>query len=156
MAVPETAEIITVERVDHIGVRVRDPGRALAFYALLGFETKTRVDFDAVIIIRNAADVELNLIVNANDDHPDSNILMDVETKHAGLTHMALRVPSIPETMALLKKHDIPITQGPVMFGRDGHVSLFVRDPDRNVIELRARAEDLDAIEGLQMYDPKG
>lgn len=156
MNTPKTGDIITVERVDHIGIRVRDADRALAFYALLGFETKQKVDFDAVIIVRNAQDVEMNLIVNANDDHPDSNILMDVETKHAGLTHMALRVPSIPETMALLKKHDIPITQGPVMFGRDGHVSLFIRDPDRNVIELRARAEDLNAIEGLQMYDPEG
>ena len=149
-------DTITVERVDHIGVRVRDADRALAFYAVLGFEVIQKVEFDAVIIIRNSRDVELNLVVNANDDHPDSNILMDVETKHAGLTHMALRVSSIPETMEILKLHDIAITQGPVMFGRDGHVSLFVRDPDRNTIELRARAEDLDAIEGLQMYDPKG
>ena len=151
-----TTDTITIERVDHIGVRVRDAERALAFYAVLGFEVKQKVDFDAVIIIRNAQDVELNLVVNADDDHPGSNILMDVETRHAGLTHMALRVRSIPETMAVLKKHDIAITQGPVMFGRDGHVSLFVRDPDRNTIELRARAEDLDSIEGLQMYDPKG
>ena len=149
-------DTITVERVDHIGVRVRDADRALAFYAVLGFEVIQKVELDAVIIIRNSRDVELNLVVNANDDHPDSNILMDVETKHAGLTHMALRVSSIPETMEILKLHDIAITQGPVMFGRDGHVSLFVRDPDRNTIELRARAEDLDAIEGLQMYDPKG
>jgi lactoylglutathione lyase len=149
-------DTITIERVDHIGVRVRDAGRALAFYAVLGFEVKQKVEFDAVVIIRNSQDVELNLVVNANDDHPDSNILMDVETKHAGLTHMALRVSSIPETMEILKAHDIAITQGPVMFGRDGHVSLFVRDPDRNTIELRARTEDLDAIEGLQMYDPKG
>ena len=151
-----TSDTVTIERVDHIGVRVRDADRALAFYAVLGFEVKQKVEFDAVIIIRNAQDVELNLVVNANDDPPDCNILMDVETKHAGLTHMALRVPSIPETMAVLKKHDIAITQGPVMFGRDGHVSLFIRDPDRNTIELRARAEDLDSIEGLQMYDPKG
>jgi lactoylglutathione lyase len=149
-------DTIQIERVDHVGVRVRDADRALAFYALLGFELKQRVEFDAVIIIRNPEDVELNLVVNANDDHPDRNILMDVETKHAGLTHIALRVGSIPDTIETLKANNVKITQGPVMFGRDGHVSVFVRDPDRNVIELRSRVEDLDAIEGLQMYDPKG
>jgi len=144
---------INVERVDHTGIRVKDPDRALRFYKMLGFEVVTKVEFDPVIIIRNATGVEINLVVNAESKHDGQNILMDVETKYAGITHLALRVTSITDTLSILKKNEVKITQGPVMFGRDGHVSVFVRDPDRNVIELRARAENLDEIEGLEKYE---
>lgn len=144
---------INVERVDHTGIRVTDPDRAIKFYEMLGFKVLTKVTFDPVIIIRNPQDVEINLIVNAAPENDGSNILMDVDTKYAGITHLALRVSSIVDTMSVLKENGVAITQGPVMFGRDGHVSLFVRDPDRNVIELRARAENLDEIEGLEQYE---
>jgi len=52
--------------------------------------------------------------------------------------------------MAALKAANITITQGPSKFGDDGGVSLFVRDPDRNLIELRGR--DTGDIPGVTQY----
>ena len=80
---------------------------------------------------------------------------MDIENKYPGFTHVALRVGSIKATMEALAENDIAITQGPVSFGPDGNVSLFVRDPDRNVIELRGREEDLSSIGGVLEYVPE-
>jgi lactoylglutathione lyase len=142
---------ITIERVDHIGIRVRDLDRAMSFYEALGFRLLHRVTFDPVAIIKNAAGVEINLILNANAGDPAKNVLMDVGEKYAGYTHVALRVVSIPDTVAALKRHNIPITQGPSKFGEDGGVSVFVRDPDRNVIELRGR--DQGDVEGVTHYE---
>jgi len=144
---------VDIERVDHIGIRVRDLDRALGFYRVLGFELHHKVTFDAVAIIKNHAGVEINLIVNANAGDPASNILMDVPDKYAGYTHVALRVASIADTLAALHAHEVKITQGPVKFGADGGVSVFIRDPDRNVIELRGA--DAGGIQGVKQYVPK-
>jgi lactoylglutathione lyase len=149
--------MIKIETVDHLGIRVADKARALAFYETLGFKLVHESDFDAVVIIKNAAGVELNLIINAVDKTGGKNILMDVPEKHPGYTHVAYRVADIRAVIAALKDTGIAITQGPVTFG-DGHVAVFVRDPDRNVIELRARLDPgvAETIEGLVFYDPKG
>jgi lactoylglutathione lyase len=145
-------QTIAIEQVDHIGIRVRDLDRALKFYAALGFSLLRRAQGDNVAIIRNELGVELNLVFNANAGDPETNVLMDVSGKYPGYTHMALRVASIPAAMAALKANDIAITQGPVSFGDTRQVSVFIRDPDRNVIELRGR--DQEAIEGVARYVP--
>ena len=149
--------IIVIEKFDHLGIRVTDKARALAFYASLGFEIDHESGFDAVVIVKNSDGVELNLIVNGVDRMGGKNILMDVPEKHPGLTHVAFRVADIHHSIAVLKETGTAITQGPVTFG-EGHVSVFLRDPDRNVIELRARLDPAAAekIEGLVFYDPKG
>jgi lactoylglutathione lyase len=138
---------IDIARVDHIGIRVRDLERALKFYAVLGFSLHAKAANDAVAIIRNEHDVEINLIYNANADAGGKNILMDVGDKYPGYTHVALRVASIRAAIEALRQNGVRITQGPVAFGRDGHVSVFVRDPDLNVVELRGRGEDLSSID---------
>jgi catechol 2,3-dioxygenase-like lactoylglutathione lyase family enzyme len=148
-----TEQGIDVEMVDHIGIRVKDLARALEFYRVLGFALIHRVEFDDVAILRNPVGVEINLILNAQDDNQGKNILMDVPVKYPGFTHVALRVSSIAGAIAALAHHGIAITQGPVKFGDDGHVSVFVRDPDRNVIELRGREEDATNL-GATQYAP--
>jgi len=145
---------IAISQVDHIGIRVKDLHRALDFYRVLGFELHWNSPDDAVAIVKNAHDVELNLIYNANADGDSRNILMDVAEKYPGYTHVALRVQSIKATIGALRDNDIRITQGPVSFGRDDNVSVFVRDPDLNVIELRGREEDLSEL-GVSVYRPE-
>jgi lactoylglutathione lyase len=144
---------IDIPRVDHIGIRVRDLDRALKFYEVFGFKLHAKAHNDPVAIVKNAHDVELNLVYNANADSGGKNVLMDVGEKYPGYTHVALRVASIKVTIETLRAHDIRITQGPVAFGRDGHVSVFVRDPDMNVVELRGRQEDLSSLGGVQEYE---
>src|SRR5580692_2954207 len=47
------AQNIAIERVDHIGVRVRNLDRALGFFRVLGFTVVRRAEGDDVAIIRN-------------------------------------------------------------------------------------------------------
>jgi len=147
--------MVDIETVDHVGIRVADLDRALRFYGLFGFVAEHRAENDAVVVIKNRHQVEINLIYNANNDSGGRNILMDVPDKFPGYTHVAFRVGSIADTIKMLRQNDIKITQGPVSFGRDGHVSVFVRDPDRNVIELRGREEDLSQLGGVERYEPR-
>lgn len=151
----EGSHAIDISRVDHIGIRVRDLTRALDFYRVLGFELHWKDEHDAVAILRNTRDVEINLIYNASSAGGDRNILMDVPEKYPGFTHIALRVESITDTIQALRNSDIRITQGPVSFGLDGHISVFVRDPDSNVIELRGREQDLSSVGGVIAYEPQ-
>ena len=147
---------MNISNIDHIGIRVTEKKAALDFYKMLGFQLEQEVDFDAVIIMKNKSGVEINLINNGQDISNGRNILMDVPEKHPGFTHVAFSVESILHVMEVLEKNNIAISQGPVTFGRDGHVSIFIRDPDRNTIELRGRVEDESKIPGLTFYDPKG
>ncbi len=147
--------MIEIRRVDHVGIRVAELDRAVAFYEVLGFELVHKDPNDAVAILKNSDEVEINLVYNANNDHGGKNVLMDVPDKYAGFTHIAFNVEPIEAVISALGANNITITQGPVSFGLDGHVSVFVRDPDLNVIEFRGRSEDLSTLEGLTAYEPK-
>lgn len=129
---------IPIAGLAHIGIRVHDLDRSVRFYELLGFrKTAGPIGPEPVAILQHETGLELNLILNApNASEP--NILMDVADKHAGITHFALLCPDITVAMKLLAAADIPLSGGPILFGPRAK-GIFVRDPDRNVIELHQR-----------------
>jgi len=129
---------IPISGIAHIGIRVHDLGRSVRFYALLGF-TKTAgpIGPEPVAVLHNEAGVELNLILNA-PSASEPNVLMDLPEKHPGITHVALLCPDIVAAKARLEAEGIALSGGPIQFG-PGAKGIFVRDPDRNVIELHQR-----------------
>lgn len=129
---------ITVTGLAHVGIRVHDLARSLAFYELLGF-TKTAgpLGSEPVAILDHPSGIELNLVLNA-PTAAAPNILMDVADKYPGITHIALLVPDLEVARAAIEAAGIELSGGPVQFTPTAR-GFFVRDPDRNVIELHQR-----------------
>jgi len=128
--------MLDIQAVNHVGIRVSDKKISINFYESLGFALLSDVGFEKghPVIMKHSSGVVLNLLgpANAGDG---SNILMDVDQKYPGITHVALTVASLDDTKSFLGDADIEIT-GSFSFGNMS--AVFIRDPDRNVIELDA------------------
>ena len=126
--------MLDIEAVNHVGIRVRDKSRSVSFYESLGFRLIDDVGFAQghPVIMRHPCGVVLNLLGPASVAD-DSNVLMDVEEKYPGYTHIALTVSSLPAAKRFMSEHAIEIT-GSFKFGNMS--AIFIRDPDRNVIEF--------------------
>lgn len=127
---------LDITQVNHVGIRVSGKDQSMDFYSVLGFELVSDAGFESghPVIMKHASGVVLNLLGPA-DVPGGTNILMDVDEKHCGITHVALTVRSLSQAKEFLSEHDIQIT-GSFSFGNMS--AVFIRDPDRNVIELDA------------------
>jgi len=129
-----------VTGIAHVGIRVHDLDRARAFYEILGFDfVAGPLGPEPVAILEHPCGVEINLVLNASRD-AGANILMDVDEKHAGYTHMSLAVRDLAAAQAAVEAAGIAVTEGPITFPT-GDRAFFVRDPDRNVVELNQAAD---------------
>jgi len=134
----ETDGVVRIAGLAHIGIRVHELERALRFYELLGFsKTAGPLGPEPVAILEHPSGVVLNLILNASRAS-EPNVLMDLAEKHPGITHFALLCPDILAAKARLDAAGVPLSGGPVRFSAEAQ-AIFVRDPDRNVIELHQR-----------------
>ena len=131
--------MLDIQNVNHVGIRISDKDESVPFYELLGFVFESDAGFadGHPIIMKHPGGVVLNLLGPATSGVGE-NILMDVEEKYSGITHVALTVASLAEAKQFMQENGIEIT-GSFSFGEMS--AIFIRDPDRNVIELDAYAQ---------------
>ena len=128
--------MLNIDSVNHVGIRVADKTRSISFYESLGFESLQDAGFEQghPVIMKHPSGVVVNLLgpANAGDG---TNILMDVDEKYPGYTHVAFTVSSLEDARAFMTENSIDITGS---FSFNNMAAIFIRDPDRNVIELDA------------------
>lgn len=127
--------MLNIKKVDHVGIRIADKVTSVAFYQSLGFDLIADAGFERghpIIMRHKSSGVTINLL-GPSTVVEGSNVLMDIDEKHSGYTHIALRIASMDDTKDFLADTNIPIG-GSFSFG--GLSAVFIRDPDRNVIEL--------------------
>lgn len=128
-----------ISGINHVGIRVRNLAVTRAFYEKLGFEfIEGPVGPEPVAVMIHPCGVNMNFILNASKNADSDNVLMDRSTKQAGYTHMALEVSDLESVEQQLGDMGIPIT-GDVELPT-GARFIFIRDPDRNVIEFHRPA----------------
>jgi len=128
--------MLNIESVNHVGIRVADKSRSVAFYSDLGFEVVADHGFNQghPVVMKHPGGVVLNLLGPATEA-TGKNILMDVAELYSGYTHIALTVSSLQTAKDFMLEHHIELTGS---FSFKGMSAIFIRDPDRNVIELDA------------------
>jgi lactoylglutathione lyase len=85
--------------------------------------------------MRHPGGVVINFVLNVTEGLAADNVLMDREEERpTGYTHIALEVPDLDAVRRELDRLGIPLSGGPIDVGEARF--LFIRDPDRNVVEL--------------------
>lgn len=124
--------------IHHVGLRVRDLENSRAFYEKLGFKFIIGpVGPEPVAVVEHPSGVNFNLILNASDDAPLSNILMEESVKYPGYTHIALEITDANSVAKKISDLGLTITEE---VEYNGAKFFFIRDPDNNVIEFHQPA----------------
>jgi lactoylglutathione lyase len=133
---PEHQELPVSAKFVHTCIRVHDVEASIAFYGLLGFELRGRLNFESAynVYLGLPGDGDtLELTVNVGRAEPYE--LGD------GYNHMALVVDELDPLLASLAAHGVEPERPPYgPGGRDEYRICFVADPDGYRIELIDRA----------------
>jgi lactoylglutathione lyase len=123
-------------RFVHTCVRVRNVDESVAFYALLGFEQRGRLNFESaynVYLGLPEGDDVLELTVNVGRTEP-----YDLGE---GYNHLALAVDDLDDLLERLAVAGVHPERAPYApGGRDEYRICFISDPDGYRIELIDRA----------------
>lgn len=121
-----------VAELDHLVLRCRDQARMLDFYTrVLGLTEERRVDALGLIQLRAGASM-VDLIPAAGPAPTAAG---------ANVDHFCLGVTvgDLAAAITYLRRHGVPIVGDPVeRYGARGQgLSIYIHDPEGNVIELK-------------------
>lgn len=125
---------LSIKGYDHVGLRVTSRAAATRFYEKLGFHLVPLLSNERVAEVVTDAGVRINLIFNGVRRGDGLNVLLDEPVKWPGYTHAAFIVDDLESVLRFAESMRIPITEGPVDWGR--RLTCFLRDPDGNVLEF--------------------
>jgi len=131
----------TVQRIDHVVLRVSELARALHFYCeVLGLREERRIDALGLVQLRAGE----SLIDLVDVDSPLGRAGgPGPGVAGRNMDHVALRIePFEPDALrAWLAGHGVAVGEVGERYGAEGTgPSLYVRDPDGNVVELKGPA----------------
>jgi lactoylglutathione lyase len=116
-------------RTLHVGLRVTDLGRSLAFYTAVGYEVVGSVPETPIgqLTMLKLPDDEFVTVELVHDGNPVD--------RGTGVSHFVVQVESMADTLDVLAGHGIePIAPGQER--ADGLKTTFIADPDGRRIEL--------------------
>jgi lactoylglutathione lyase len=127
--------VFKVKSYEHVGIRVSDRATSIAFYEKLGWRIEIDLPEHQANEMVNDCGVYINLIFNGARQPNNHNILQDEPIKLPGLTHAAFVIEDMDSLLELLKREQVKVTDGPVVYSGRRRV-VFIRDPDGNVLEF--------------------
>jgi catechol 2,3-dioxygenase-like lactoylglutathione lyase family enzyme len=126
--------MIRIDRLDHLVLVVRDVERTCVFYGqVLGF---TREVFEEGRVALRFGGQKINLHPHPTPHHP---LVADIPAPGTADLCFVTATP-ISEVVAHLRAAGVEIIEGPVArTGALGQMtSVYLRDPDRNLLEISA------------------
>ena len=139
---PDSANPPRVLGIDHVVLRVRDLERSLLFYArVLGVEEERRVESAGLVQLR-AGGALIDLVPvdgplgRAGGPAPAS--------QGRNVDHIALRIDPFDEPALRAHLRNCGVNPGEIAnrYGAEGFgPSMYIRDPDGNVVELKGPPE---------------
>jgi lactoylglutathione lyase len=119
-------------RTLHVGLRVADPDRAVAFYTAVGYEVVGRVP--------ETPAGQLTMLKLPDDDVVSVELVFDRDeadgARGSGLSHLVIQVESMDATVTDLRAKGIDVAEPGSPDGSANFLTSWITDPDGNRIEL--------------------
>jgi lactoylglutathione lyase len=119
-------------RTIHLGLRVNDAERSIAFYTAVGYEIVGRVadtPIGALTMLKLPADEFVTIELVHDPEH-------DTARPGSTLSHLVIAVESMDDTIAALSARAIDVGPPASPDGSDDFLTTMIVDPDGNRIEI--------------------